>query len=153
MKSFVDNPTNQYELLKDRNIEAEMGSDRFKRMFLMLFIERYTEYVNNGCVETLPESVKYGKEEWIGNSEEIKYVSQFQADFEITNDEADFVESACIENWLKSKDLGISMKKFTAELKKHCSLKGLDNVYNKVKKIKGKSPMVWVGMKLSTEFF
>ena len=71
-KSFVDNPTNQYELLKDRNIETEMGSDRFKRLFLILFIKRYSAYVNDGCIETLPESVKYGKEEWIENAEETK---------------------------------------------------------------------------------
>ena len=101
-KSFVDNPTNQYELLRDRNIDVEMESDNFKRMFLMLFIERYTEFVNGGCVETLPESVVFGKEQWIGNSEEIKYVSQFQEVFEITNNEADFVESSSIDIWLRS---------------------------------------------------
>ena len=126
-----------------------MESDKFKRMFLMLFIERYNEYVNGGCVETLPESVVYGKEQWIGNSEEIKYVSQFQEVFEITNNEEDFG----IEIWLKSKDLGISMKKFTTELKKHCDLKEFDNVYNKVKKIKGKSIMVWFGIKQNKEDF
>ena len=82
-----------------------------------------------------------------------KYVSQFQADFEITDKEEDFVESACIENWLKSKDLGISMKKFTAELKKHCALKGLDHVYNKGKKIKGKNMMAWFGITQINEFF
>ena len=45
------------------------------------------------------------------------------------------------------------MKKFTTELKKHCDLKELENIYNKYKKIKGKSIMVWFGIKQIKDYF
>ena len=44
-KVFVDNPSNQYEVQKDSNIQQEMRTEEFQRVFLMLLISRYTDFV------------------------------------------------------------------------------------------------------------
>ena len=43
------------------------------------------------------------------------------------------------------------MTKFGLEMKKYIKINNLDNVVNKAKKIKGKSIVVWVGVKLIEE--
>ena len=38
-KTFVDNPSNEYELQKDENIKSEMNTEKFQRCFVMLLIK------------------------------------------------------------------------------------------------------------------
>ena len=66
---------------------------------------------------------------------------------DLSNNANDFVKSDYIEEWLKQKNLGVSMKCFGGELKKHCVINGLLNVLNKAKKLNGKSKVVWLGIK------
>ena len=87
------------------------------------------------------------KNEWIGDEQEVGFVSQFLEDFELTDNINDFVKSSTIEEWLKNKNLGVSMKCFGGELKKHCIINKFVNIDNKYKKVSGKTVKVWFGIK------
>jgi phage/plasmid-associated DNA primase len=141
IKSYVENPTNESELQKDDSIKDEIKTLRFQRCFVCLLLRSYTE----GNFEE-PDEVKMCKKDWVGDNES-DFIEKFKEEFEITNNENNYITSSEIERWIKDKKLGISMKKFSAELKSYCSLRKLDNVYSKVKKICGKSPMAWFGLK------
>ena len=146
-KIFVDNPTNQFEVQKDDNIKNEMKNEAFQRVFVMLFIKTYVEFKQNGSVDIDPPAVLAAKENWIGNAESISFVGQFLFDFEITDDEEDFIKSSEINEWIVQQELGITVQKFTNELKKHCILKKFSNVRSKLKKLNGRPVTVWVGLK------
>ena len=96
-KRFVDEPSNQFELKKDYNIKEEIKTPEFQRVFLMLFISRYTDFVKNGRVDYDPPGVIAAKEDWIGHSSELNFISMFSNEFEITNDENDFTMSSEID--------------------------------------------------------
>ena len=72
-------------------------------------------------------------------------------DYEITNDANNYVKSNDIKSWLEQKKFGISMEKFSKELKKYCSINHFENVDNKYKKIGGKSIRVWCGVNIIKE--
>ena len=149
-KEFVDEPTNDMELKKDPNIEKEMTTELFKRVFMMMVILRYDQFVRdeNG-VEVEPEEVINAKRDWTGDDGgKHKYVQKFIDDYEITNNEKDYVVSKVMETWLESKNFGISYILFTKDLKAYCKERNLDVVESKVKKICGKSPHVWVGIRV-----
>ena len=146
-KVFVDNPSNQFEVKKDNNIKQEMKTQEFQRVFLMLFIKTYLDFKRNGCVDFDPPAVLAAKENWIGLAADISFVGQFLFDFEITDDEGDFIKSSELNEWIIQQDLGITVQKFTNELKKHCVLKNFSNVKSKLKKLNGRPVTVWVGVK------
>ena len=77
----------------------------------------------------------------------ISFVGQFLFDFEITDQEEDFIKSSEISEWITQQVLGITVQKFTNELKKHCILKKISNVKSKLKKLNGRPVTVWVGLK------
>ena len=56
-----------------------------------------------------------------------------------------------IEDWLIKEKIGITMTKFTMELKKYCKLKKYSNVESKAKKFAGKSKVVWLGIKTNDD--
>ena len=66
-KTFVDKPSNEFELQKNDNIKAEMNTEKFQRCFVMLLIKYYADYNDakqaEGYVEFEPEIVKQGKHE------------------------------------------------------------------------------------------
>jgi hypothetical protein len=141
IKNYVENPKYEYELQKDDNIKNEIKTIEFQRALVGILIQRYI-FGNF----SKPEEVKNSKKEWIGeNAGDL--IVKFKEDYEITNNPLDFVRSQEIEDWIKHKDLRISMKKLANELKFHLNLAKLENVYNKVKKVNGKSIMVWFGIK------
>ena len=144
---FVEEPSNEFQLKKDINIAAEMETLLFQRVFVGLLIRRYMKYVDSGKVEVEPAEVVLAKNEWIGDENEVGFVSQFLTDFEITNNVKDFVPSSYIDEWLKHKNLGVSMKCFGAELRKHCIISKFTNVSSKDKKINGKNVKAWFGIK------
>jgi phage/plasmid-associated DNA primase len=146
-RQFVEEPSNEFQLKKDLNITDEMETPLFQRVFVGLLIRRYMKYVNSGKVEVEPAEVVLAKNEWIGDENEVGFVSQFLTDFEITNNVKDFVPSSYIDEWLKHKNLGVSMKCFGAELKKHCIISKFTNVSSKDKKINGKNVKAWFGIK------
>jgi len=147
-RQFVDEPSNEFELKKDDNIESELETDLFKRVFVGLLVKRYLKYLNDGMVEPECNEVIRAKCDWIGDDNEVSFVSKFQEEFTITNNADDFVESSDIEEWIKRQKFGITMKKFGMELKKFCAIHKNECVYVKVKKINGKAKNVWVGIKL-----
>jgi phage/plasmid-associated DNA primase len=144
-KTFVDNPSNEYELKMDRDIEKEILTKRFQSMFIELLIREYKEYMENGCEDIEPLEASVSKTEWI--EEEQNYIDMFKNEFEITNDSKDWVESSVIADWLINKKLGITMTKFGFEMNKYIKINGLDNVFSKDKKISGKVKKVWYGIK------
>ena len=150
-KIFVDNPTNQFKVQKDDNIKNEIKDEAFQRVFLMLFIKTYLEFKQNGSVDIDPPAIHAAKENWIGIADNISFVGQFLFDFEITDQEEDFIKSSEISEWITQQVLGITVQKFTNELKKHCVLKNFTNVKSKLKKLNGRPVTVWVGLKRINE--
>jgi hypothetical protein len=146
-KAFVENPSNEFELKKDENIEIEMGTELFQRCLIGLTILTYLNYVEGGCLDIIPESVKNSKMEWV-NTDEANIAELFKNDFELTNVATDFILSSDISDWIADKKLGISMKKFGVDMKKYCCIKKLGNIKNYVKKVGGKGKQVWCGIKM-----
>ena len=68
-------------------------------------------------------------------------------DYEITNNDNDFVRSEDITYWLTNLNDGISIKKFSLEFKKHCAINKFDNVVSNVKRVDGKNTRCWFGIK------
>lgn len=146
-KPFVDNPSNEFELQKDPNIDNEVLTDRFKIGFLMLLFQEYKEFQENGRVEIEPEEIVKAKKDIVGSDENI--ISSFISDFaEITNNPNDYIESKDIEFWLKHGGFKVSTTKFGLEMNKYAKLHKQENVYSKDKKISGKTRKVWYGLKI-----
>ena len=146
VKSFVDNPSNEYELKKDPNLDAEMQTILFQRCFIGLLIDSHRQFRANNCVEIVPDEVSLARDEWMGSNEDNNVITQFQEIYEITNDANDYVISKDIEKTVIS--FGeLSYRKFAIELKKHCVINTLFNVKNDCKKINKKVVQVWHGIK------
>ena len=149
-KPFVDEPSNEFELKKDYNLEAEMKTIQFQKAFIQLLIELYAEFQSNGRIEVEPQEVLNAKSEWLGDDEENNIFVKFQNVFEITNDERDFVGSEDITNWT-IRDKEMSYKNFAQQLKKYCIINDFGNVELKNKKINKKVIKTWFGTKLIIE--
>lgn len=150
-KQFVDNPSNEYELKKDPKLDDEMKTIKFKQHFIFLLVKKYNEFQNGGRVEYIPQDVINAKSEWIGDESDFSIIGKFINEFDITNNPNDFVCSNIIQGWIEGLKAGVSIKKFSVELKKHCALKKLSLVESKNKKINGRVVKVWAGIKLKTE--
>ena len=143
-KSYVENPSNEYELKMDENIDVEINNLHFQRCFIEIFIRQYYKGRHNEFKIEPPE-VTQAKEEWIGT--DIGCMSTFLQEYEITNNDNDFVRSSEIQEWLELGKYGITMKKFGMEMKQHTLKHKLDNVKSDVKKINGKLIRIWSGIK------
>lgn len=150
-KCFVDNPSNEFQLKIDYNLDKEMNTDKFKNTFVKLIFERYYKFIKDNELEIIPEEIKNSKTDWVGDATETNIINTFLYDYEITNNVNDYIKSADINFWLGEKNLGITFKKFTTELKQYCTIKKLFNVIGKDKKINGKCLRVWVGIKKIVE--
>ena len=127
-----------------------MNTEKFQRCFVMLLIKYYADYNDakqaEGYVEFEPEIVKQGNHEWVEEAE--GFLSTFFKDFELTgNDKEDKVKSSDIEEWIKAKKLGVSMMKFAIEMKKFLKINKMKGVYNKDKKVDGKTTVYQFGIK------
>ena len=148
-KEFVDEPENELQLKKDPNLEKEMQTDLFKQVFVSMLLFRYDTFIKdeNG-VEVEPTEVANAKQEWTGDDGgKYKFVDKFLEEYEITNNAADYTPSKTMEDWLNGVNLGISYILFTKELKAYCKIHNCNNVESKKKKVCGKTPQVWVGVK------
>jgi hypothetical protein len=150
-KTFVDNPTNSYELPKDLDLENEMTTLKFKTAFVNLLVKTYTDFVKSGKKEIEPDEVINAKRDWIGDEKEHTIMGKLLDDYEITNDVKDFVTSESIGYWLKSVKSNISSKKFGIEIKRYCDINKFTNVESKNKFISGKSVRSWFGIKYIQE--
>ena len=146
-KKYVDNPSNEFELQKDDNLETELKSNKFIEAFQFILFDSYLSFFKNGRKEYIPDAVKKCKTEWVGMESENTTINIFLESYEITNDVNHFTKSSDIEVWLKENKLNDSMTKFAIELKKYCSIKKFSNVETKKKKIAGKAINVWLGVK------
>lgn len=149
VKQYVDEPSNEFELKKDLGIEREMATLRFQRCFIGLLIREYNNMIQNGLPE-IPTEVLKAKEDWISSDKSI--IDSFAIDFELTNDEEDYVVCHDIESWIKSNNHGITMKKFGMEIAKYKNVNKLEHINSIRKKIKGKCVQVWTGIKVIDEF-
>ena len=149
-KKYVPNPTNEMELQmgnKDE-LDAELNSDLFKRVFVNLVIDRYVQYVESGRVENEPAEVSQARLEWTGDDGSgFNHINVFLEDFEITNNPAHFVTSKDLEDWVNRKQFGISSVAFVKDLKRYCKLKHFDSVENKLKSDQGKKKQSWFGIR------
>jgi phage/plasmid-associated DNA primase len=143
-KEFVENPTNEFQLPKDNQIDEEIKTLRFQRAFVGILILAYMEQTDDE-----PAEVISAKQDWIG--EDISVIETFKNDYEITGNPDDYVVSRDIEDWIKSKSLGITMKKFGMEMKKYLIIHKMEGVESKKKKVYGKAIHVWTGIKLIVE--
>ena len=148
-KRYVENPSNEFELLKDENIFEEMKTDKFKDTYSFIILNAYLEFCKCNKKETIPESVKNCKSEWgVGEWAENISVNKFLEIYEITNNTEHYIRSSEIEEWVtKDSKINISPTKFIMELKKYCKIKKFDNVESKNKKLNGKCPKCWVGIR------
>jgi phage/plasmid-associated DNA primase len=144
-KQFVEEPSNEFELLMDKNIEKEMLTENFQRCFLGLLIKEYLQFSDNDCIENEPIEAIMSKQNWI--QEEKSYINIFKNDFELSNDVDNHITSEEIQKWIDEKKLGITFTKFGMELNKYCKIHNLENIYKKDRKIQGKTRKVWVGIK------
>lgn len=142
-KPYSENPT-EFELLMDPNIDAEFDTLRFQRCFVELFIRQYWRG-RQGEFKDEPAEMTQAKEDWIGS--DIGCISGFLRDYEITNNISDYVRSSEIEEWIEQGKYGLTMKKFGMEMKQYTMKNRFENVVNDQKKINGKVPRVWFGIK------
>jgi len=143
-KQFVDVVEDEEtQLLKDYNITDEINTVEFQDAFLMMLIQAYVNYRENGEIE--PDEVLNGKKEWIEETGDM--MDTFLQDFEMTNNKEDFVSCSTVKMWLDNKQLGISSSKIAIEIKKYSEKNKFENVYNKQKKVDGKNITVWFGVK------
>jgi hypothetical protein len=147
-KRFVAEPSNEFELKLDENLDNEMKSDKFKIHFGYLMTNAYYKFIENNKLEVIPDGVKNAKSEWVGDDADNLTINKFLEDYEITNDIVDYTTNKDIEEWIKDNKINISIIKFVMELKKYCIIKKHDHIESKVKKIAGKCHKGWIGIKL-----
>jgi len=150
-KVYKDEPSNEFELTKDKGLDAEILTLPFRHAFLTLLMNAYRTFITSK--DDLEDSVKNLQEESLNdtfNTDE-NYIKQFKTEFEITNDPFDFVSNVIIEDWLKRKLKGVSISKLSRDLKKFARLNKLEFV-KKDKKNTGKvQRRGWFGIKKMTE--
>ena len=67
-RQFVDEPSNEFELLKDPNIEVEVRTLRFQRVFIGLMINAY---MDKSKFEVEPNEVVIAKGDWISADKSV----------------------------------------------------------------------------------
>ena len=146
-KSFVDEPSNEYELKKDYNLDNEMKTELFQRCFIGLLIKSYLKFQDDGRIDEEPHEITESRNNWMGECVEVNIMSDFEDKYEFTDKVSDCVKLSDIKKWVESKN-EMSYSKFLIEMKKHIAVNKYVNVKNEDKKIDGKSKVVWYGIKL-----
>ena len=146
-KKYVENPKDsKYELKIDPNFDEEIQTPMFRSAFMLLLMKAYKKFIRNEKVEYEPEEIKSAFVSTFGMVEE--YVDKFKNNFDITDNENDYVESSVMIEWIKENKLNISMTKLGRDINKYCKQNNLTNVKSKLKKIGGKPKQVWFGIKV-----
>lgn len=146
-KKYVDEPSNEYELKKDTNIDNEMKTIKFMNAFQHILFNSYLIFCQNEMKENIPDLVKNCKIEWLGDDAGNSGIIKFLESYDITNNVDDYIKSNEIDYFIKENKVNISSTKFTMELKKYCKIKKYDNIESKLKKISGKVIRCWIGIK------
>jgi hypothetical protein len=148
-KSFVDRiPENDLELRMDKNIKDELKTIRFQRCFVAILIQSHMTFVELNRIEFEPENVRNSKIDLIESTTDIDFMTGFMRDFQITNDNNDFITNNMIEKWSNEKKLNLSVSKISREIKKHAHINSYKCVINTTKNINKKKERGWVGIKI-----
>jgi len=149
-KVYVQDPSNEFELKIDTNFENEIQTLEFRMAFISLLFKTYYTWHKNGRSEEEPDCVKVAVKEIVGTDTNI--IDAFLNDYEITNNEDDFIKSDDIGKWLKTSRRLVTPTKFGLEMNKYCKIKKFENVgSSKFKKIGGKSFRGWTGIRIIEE--
>ena len=151
-KRFIDKePENIFELRMDVNLKKELELPRFQRCFVGMLLQSHLEYVLNNKVETEPDTVRNSKKELVEITTDINFITGFLRDYEITGKADDFISNADVDRWIKENGVGISLTKFSRDIKKHCFLHNIKGVENVIKKRMGKTVRGYVGICTNSE--
>lgn len=148
-KVYVDCVTNSLELKKDPGLSEEIKTHAFRQGFLHLLFDAYTRFHQGGRVEVDLEEIKEAVLAVVGT--ETTILEAFKSRFEITNDPAHYVLSSEMKTWLTDGKYGVSDTKLGMELKRYAQIQGLENVFNKNKKINRKIVVVWQGIQVHSD--
>lgn len=146
-KPYVENP-GENELLADPNIDAEINTIEFQQAFVRVLVYQYHKG-KTGRFDSVPSGVLNAKKDWIGT--EVTCLNRFMQDYTITNEAHHFVRSNEIEDWLLSNKTGVSMKRFSMDMKQYATNNKLVNVIPVQKKYAGKATRMWSGIKFIRE--
>lgn len=146
-KTFVENPSNEFELKIDYNLENEINTDKFQNAFISLIFDYYLHYT----FTTIPQELIDNKKNW--NLERVDSIEIFLDEFEITGNYSDYVESSSIQYLVENnKEVKMSYKKWCIEFKRYLTIKNINGVDNQVGKyINGKKVKCWIGLKRKEE--
>ena len=151
-KIYVENPSNDLELKIDTDfITTEIYTPQFKMALMTLLMRAYNDFLIAGTM-IIPEGIKNANKAIFGDVVNNNIITKFLDEFEITKNENDFVSSSDIDDWLKSTGEDISTTKFSRDFSKYLELNHLsNNIFNKYKKIQGKTKLCWFGIRLSKD--
>ena len=148
-KVCVDKPESEidprYEILRDTTLMEEIETPEFKMAFISTLLKAYMRFCAGGRLEAEPAGALTACAETFGENRQI--MDQFLEEYEFTGDEADYVPSSEIKAWLEGTKSDVSATKLASEMKRHCETHGIEGVFNKCKKIAGKSLMTWFGVR------
>jgi len=150
-KVYKDEPSNEFELKKDKGLDNEILTFDFRHAFLTLLMNAYKTFVTSK--DDLEESIKAKQEDSINYTfnETDDYIIKFKTEFDITNYVGDFTSNVVIEDWLKRKLKGVSISKLSRDLFKFVTLKKLENVKRSSKTTSKVTKRGWFGIKRLTE--
>jgi phage/plasmid-associated DNA primase len=146
-KVFVDEPSNEFELKKDSNIDNEVLDLKFQNLVLNLLINTYVNYRNDPSKYPEPSAiVEKCKNEWVETSEK-NVIETFLMDFTFTGNENDYITNPRIEKWTNDCKNSFTTTKMSREINKYIGLNKIEGVSQMKKKIDGRSVNIWVGIK------
>ena len=128
-KTYTDNPTNHLELKADKGLDAEIATTTFCLAFMSLLIDAYKTYMESGndlellIKEELDEAL-----EDVFEDAHDDFIAKIKGGFELTGCGEDFETNAVIDEWLKRNRVGITVSKFSRDLKKHINLKKVKGI-------------------------
>ena len=116
-KQFVEDPTEEYHVKMDKNLEKKIKEQRFINGFIHLILDAYKYYLKNGQ----PEFDELAKEEWTVEGMKDKNLANIIAEsYHITKDDKDYItvsEFAEFRKRNKNEFSTISNKRFAEVLK------------------------------------
>jgi phage/plasmid-associated DNA primase len=139
-KAYKENP-NEYQLKLDENMKHEVLSYNFSLALITLFMEAYAEMLekNDDLEKSVAADIAEAYSEVFDGGVNNLLVT-FQRDFEITNNyncsdtlEGDFVSGIVLKEWLKKVDAGVTLSKFSRDLKAYAIEKKLKGVRKSAK--------------------
>lgn len=138
-ESEITDPTTQK--VADKSIKTKLSSDDWKDALVMLLLWYYGQYLDNPDTFKDPEEVQEAKALWV---ESGGFKETILEEFEITNNEDDYITCKELIEYCKTKKLGMTDTKIGMELNNLVKpeLKG-----SKVKRIAGKPTGVRLGIR------